>query len=139
MRTIYKPSSQLYVDYYKQQGSGLPYFQGRQYQQGFGIGNILGGLFRSVMPLIKKTAVPLIKKGAKILGREALSTGSNILKGMVETRGKVPIKKIVAREAKKGLKRAAGRIVHGRGLSRKRIKRIRHCAAKHTKPGDILS
>ena len=41
----------------------------------YGLGSIFGGLF--------KAAVPLLKKGAKTLGREALKTGLNITKDVV--------------------------------------------------------
>jgi hypothetical protein len=48
----------------------LGVFAGRRYQRGHGLGSIFGGLF--------KAAMPLLKKGAKTLGREALKTGLNI-------------------------------------------------------------
>lgn len=61
-------SSPLYDDYYvTQAGSGLPVFVGARTQKGHGIGSILGGLFRS--------AVPLIKKGVSTLGKQALRSG----------------------------------------------------------------
>jgi hypothetical protein len=45
-------------------------FAGRRYQRGHGLGSIFGGLF--------KAAMPLLKKGAKTLEREALKTGLNM-------------------------------------------------------------
>jgi hypothetical protein len=45
-------------------------FAGRRYHRGHGLGSIFGGLF--------KAAMPLLKKGAETLGREALKTGINI-------------------------------------------------------------
>ncbi|KAJ8048961.1 hypothetical protein HOLleu_01485 [Holothuria leucospilota] len=60
-----------YEHYYLQQvGNGLPVFHGARVQKGYGMGNILGGLFRSAMPLFKR--------GAKALGKEALRTGVEI-------------------------------------------------------------
>jgi hypothetical protein len=47
-------------------------YVGTRFQRGHGLGSIFGGLF--------KAAVPLLKKGAKTLGREALKTGLNIAK-----------------------------------------------------------
>lgn len=89
-----------YEDYYLHQiGHGLPVFRGGRGQRGHGIGNILGGLFRS--------AVPLLKKGAKALGKEALRTGMAVagdvldgrsLKSSVKTRGLAASKR-VARKA----------------------------------------
>ena len=129
MRIKYKASPDLFNNYYKQQGQGLPYFQGRHYQQGFGIGSVLAGLFRSAIPLIKKTALPILKKSAKVLGKEALSAGSNILKDVVLTRGKVPIKKIIKRHGSRGIKRAARKIITGKGYHPKKIRKIQ-CASK---------
>ena len=58
----------LYESYYADQaGSGLPVFVGARMQRGHGIGSVLGGLFRS--------AVPLIKKGVSTLGKQALRSG----------------------------------------------------------------
>ena len=59
-----------YVKYYKNQaGVGDRYFRGSPVQKGYGLGNI-SGLFRS--------ALPMIKQGAKMLGKEALKTGVGI-------------------------------------------------------------
>jgi hypothetical protein len=61
-----------------QAGKGYPVFAGRRYQRGHGLGSIFGGLF--------KAALPLLKKGAKTLGREALKTGLNIAGDVVQGR-----------------------------------------------------
>jgi hypothetical protein len=63
-------TSPTYDYYIHQAGKGYPVFAGRRYQRGHGLGSIFGGLF--------KAAMPLLKKGAKTLGREALKTGLNI-------------------------------------------------------------
>lgn len=58
-------------NYYKQQvGNGLPAFVGRKYQRGHGIGNMLSGLMKS--------AIPLLKKSGKSVGKHLLSAGMNI-------------------------------------------------------------
>jgi hypothetical protein len=56
--------------YLNQCGNGLPVFQGTRMQRGSGIGSIFAGLFRSVMPLLKRIA--------PVIGRRALLTGANI-------------------------------------------------------------
>ena len=48
-------------------GSGLPVYQGYSSQFGFGLGNILGGILRS--------AIPMITPIAKNAGRELLLAG----------------------------------------------------------------
>ena len=57
---------------------GYPVFARRRYQRGHGLGSIFGGLF--------KAAMPLLKKGAKTIGREALKTGLNIAGDVVQGR-----------------------------------------------------
>jgi hypothetical protein len=54
-----------------QSGDGMPVFAGARYQRGHGIGSLFSGLFRSIMPLIKKAA--------PIIGRKALEAGANII------------------------------------------------------------
>jgi hypothetical protein len=71
MKPTHRYDTKAYHDYYiHQAGKGYPVFAGRRYQRGHGLGSIFGGLF--------KAAMPLLKKGAKTLEREALKTGLNI-------------------------------------------------------------
>ncbi|KAK3911215.1 LOW QUALITY PROTEIN: 4-alpha-glucanotransferase DPE2 [Frankliniella fusca] len=60
-------------EYYVQQaqtGSGMGYFAGSSTQKGAGIGSLLGGLFRSIFPILETRCQ---------CGREALRAGSHIL------------------------------------------------------------
>ena len=60
-----------YNEYYAQQvGGALPYFAGARVQRGHGFGSLIGGLLRTV--------APLIKRGALALGNRALKTGTQI-------------------------------------------------------------
>jgi uncharacterized protein (UPF0248 family) len=69
MKPTHRYDTKAYHDYYIQQaGKGYPVFVGRRYQRG--LGSIFGGLF--------KAAMPLMKKGAKTLERQAFKTGLNI-------------------------------------------------------------
>ena len=62
----YHSSSKLYEDYYGQQvGHGLPVFVGGRTYRGHGLGNILAGIGRAVVPLLKKGGKVLLKEGAK--------------------------------------------------------------------------
>ena len=71
MRSVYHPDASLYEDYYLHQtGRGLPVFSGPALQRGHGLGGLLGGVMRM--------AVPLLKKGAKYVGRQALKTGAGL-------------------------------------------------------------
>ena len=54
----------------------MPVFRGSSWQRGYGqTGYGLGGLFRS----FGKIAKPMIKSGAKVLGKIALTRGENLL------------------------------------------------------------
>ncbi|KAG8236360.1 hypothetical protein J437_LFUL016580 [Ladona fulva] len=59
------------------------------YQKGSGIGSFLGGLFRTVLPLFKS--------GARILGKESVRMGANVLGDVMH--GKEPVKTILRRRA----------------------------------------
>jgi hypothetical protein len=71
MKPTHRHDTKAYHDnYIHQSGKRYPVFAGRRYQRGHGLGSIIGGLF--------KAAMPLLKKGAKNLEREALKPGLNI-------------------------------------------------------------
>jgi hypothetical protein len=70
----------LYIKYYQDQvGSGLPYYSGTVYQRGNGFGAVFSSLIRGISPLIRK--VPsLLKSGAKIVGKQAVRSGVDLLR-----------------------------------------------------------
>lgn len=69
-----------YEHYYSHQaGSGIGIvYRGANHQRGHGIGSFLGGLFRSVLPLLAR--------GAKAVGKEALNAGVGLLSDVVSAR-----------------------------------------------------
>src|SRR5258705_12709118 len=79
----------LVHDYYAHQaGGGVgSVFAGQRYQRGHGLGSFFGGLFRSAMPLITR--------GLRALGRQALSSGGGGLTGGME--GQTPKESFMAR------------------------------------------
>lgn len=86
------PNYNLYDNYYSQRGGSLPYFQGSLIQEGYGgLGSLIGRLLaKSIIPLAKsvgkigmKHAVPMLKKGATVLGKEAFKTGTEALSDIV--------------------------------------------------------
>ncbi len=65
-------SPQTYERYYLNQiGSGSPVYRGSTHlQRGYGLGGLMRGLFRS--------ALPILKKGAAAVGKEALQASVDI-------------------------------------------------------------
>ena len=56
---------------YIQKGGGdFPVFRGSRYQRGYGIGSLLSSVLR--------TAIPLVKKAGKVIGKQALKTSLDI-------------------------------------------------------------
>ena len=67
-----------YYEHFKTGGSDLPLYRGSRNQRGHGLGNWFKSFYRFVVPFLKKHAVPVIKKGATILGTEAIRTAANV-------------------------------------------------------------
>lgn len=90
-----------YENYYTHQaGSGIGViYKGVPYQRGHGIGSFLGGLFRSVLPLLSS--------GAKAIGKEALSAGVGFLSDMAKARPMDESIKSRLKEISSNLKRRA--------------------------------
>ncbi len=68
-----------YENYYVNQcGHGMPVFYGARGQRGHGIGAVLGGLWRTVFPILKRIA--------PIIGRKVLKTGAQIARDVSDGR-----------------------------------------------------
>ena len=96
--------SDPYTRYYLNQvGNGVgTVYRGASYQKGHGIGSFLGGLFRS--------ALPLLKSGARAIGQEAVKTGVNVLSDLTSDYQQ-PVKRIIRKrvfEAGESLMKRAG-------------------------------
>ena len=105
MRVAYCCDAASHANYYDQQaGHGLPVFAGASFQRGHGLGSLFGGLVRMAMPLLKT--------GAKRLGKEALKAGvgvaGDVLSGQnVKTSMKRHATQAARRTVRKGIKRKA--------------------------------
>lgn len=114
-----------YTAYYENQiGGGASrignVFVGAPYQKGHGIGRFLGGLFRSVLPLITK--------GVKAIGKEALRSGLHVIEDV--SGNHVPFKESLRRraaESGENLKRKADEkialLMNGAGYNRSSARR----------------
>ena len=96
-----------YIDYYlNQQGHGadVAVFRGAPWQMGHGqMGYGLGALFRS----LAKVAMPILKRGAKSLGKIALSMGKDLLGDAMEGKNVKEAAKARGKEALGGAKNKA--------------------------------
>ena len=117
-------SNDPYLAYYRHQqlGHGVSsVYQGAAYQRGHGVGSFLGGLFRTISPLLKS--------GASAVGREALRTGVGFL-GDIAAGTVRPSHAAGARfkEFTNTLKRKADskmdRVLTGGGYKKRRIERV---------------
>jgi len=138
MRIIYEPNSchewQEFLLVNGQRGRGITGFRGDPYQRGAGLGSFFRGLF--------KAAVPLIKRAAKAVGKQALKTGVGVLGDVVRGGEFLPSLELHGREAVGTLadktkaflsETSAGQTGGGRGLRRKRTTRKRRSAKKGKK------
>ena len=98
-RKVYESNPSSYRNFYLSQvGSGNA-FQGAAIQRGYGLGGILGGLFRA--------ATPLLKQGAKVVGRRVLRTGLDIAGDALSGRN-------IKHSAKRRLTQAGKELISGR-------------------------
>lgn len=68
-----------YQEYYENQAAGgYPVFRGYANQRGYGLGGIFKSIYKFILPLFKKHALPVLKKGAEVVGTEAIRTAANI-------------------------------------------------------------
>lgn len=95
-------------------------------QRGHGIGSFLGGIFRRVLPLLRK--------GASAVGKEALRAGANIAGDMMKK--DMSLKdafRTRVRESGGNLKRKAEEkietLMRGSGYKTRKIARIRHSSS----------
>ena len=92
----------LYDNFFDQQGSGFPVFQGiplGRRQRGEGIGSILGGIFKYIIPLISKVtpaikstipaiktlAPKMIKKAIPMIKKTLVKKGTEAIKESLKT------------------------------------------------------
>lgn len=72
MYVPYQCCQKSFDDYYTgQTGHGLNFYQGSDFQRGYGFGGLFKSFFRS--------AIPLFKSGARTVGKQLWDTGVNVL------------------------------------------------------------
>ena len=109
----HRNSSPTYGQYYlNQAGSGIPVYRGSTgLQRGYGLGGLLGGLFRSAMPLLKK--------GAMAVGREALQSGMDIAQDVMNGQNvKTATKRRMKTAGRNMGRKALNKLQKGRGAKK---------------------
>ena len=115
-RRTYMAHSNLprsYEQYYlNQAGSGMPVYRGSTVlQRGYGLGGLLGGLFRSAMPILKK--------GAMAVGREALQSGIDIAQDVMSGQNvKTATKRRMKTAGRNMGRKALNKLQKGRGAKK---------------------
>ena len=66
MRSVYCCNSASYEKYYLEQVGHCQCFSGAAFQRGYGLGNIFASLGKLILPLVKS--------GAKTIGKQALKS-----------------------------------------------------------------
>lgn len=64
-------------------GSGMPVFRGHPFQKGHGLGGVFKRFFRFLLPVLKTHALPAMKKGAQVIGTEAVKAAANIARDTI--------------------------------------------------------
>ena len=103
----YRPCARSYEEYYKNQaGRGINYFVGRSHQRGRGFGNLLSGIGRALVPLIKSSGKTILKEG--------LNTGLNVVGDMISGQNlKTSLKNRSKQAGKRLYHQAVGRLTSG--------------------------
>lgn len=114
--TPFAGNPRVYEDYYCcQVGQGLPVFIGGRNIRGRGLGSLLGGIGRSLIPLLKSGGKALLKEGA----RTGMQVAQDVLSGQ---RVKSAIKQRAKQAGKRLIEQAVGRASPPGQPARKRIK-----------------
>lgn len=121
---VKKQDYDIYTAYYlNQAGCGFSnVYSAPIYQKGYGIGSFLGGLFRTVLPILKK--------GATILGSECLNSGKNIISDIVANEDPERVIKKRGKEAIHNLSRVVADKMFGEGYKSSSAKKRSHSNSK---------
>jgi len=99
--------------YLSQLGSGSEIYSGQLYQKGYGVGNWLSGLYRFVVPLMRRAGVAV--------GRELANTSKNVMDDMDNNVSFKTALKTRGTEAAQNLKRKAIAKMRGEGYKKARL------------------
>lgn len=89
-----------------QAGSGLgEFYSGPIYQRGYGVGSFLGGLFKSVLPILKR--------GGVAIGKEVLKNGTNFIN---DVENNANARTALTKRAKETVDNLKSKLLYGEGF-----------------------
>jgi len=117
----------MYEEYYtrQQKGDGMPVYVGASSQRGHGLGNMLGSLFRRILPFLQRGAATALRTGATVIDDVR---GGKTIKDSLKARMPDGIKTFATK-----LFDQSGSGVYKRNKSLKRRKPVRRSSNKKVK------
>ena len=116
MRAKYCCDTKAYENYYLSQvGHGMPYFSSARIQQGYGLGNLFSSIAKSVLPLVKS--------GAKAVGKQVLQSGVDFASDVLNGKNAKQAAIDRAKSAGSNLLRAAKRKAKPKKVQKKKRKK----------------
>jgi len=129
MRRLYccDASRGMYEEYYtrQQKGNGMPVYVGASSQRGHGLGNMLGSMFRRILPYLQRGASAALRTGAQVF--DDVRDGKTIKDSLID---RVPgtIKSFAS-----SIVNQSGSGAHKRRKSLKRRKAVRRSSKRKVK------
>ena len=95
-------------------------YRGSIIQKGYGLGSTFKKFFRWIVPIFQKHALPTIESGVKAIGKQTLSSVSDIAKDIVAGRNIRESAQERVSTAIDYLKQSAEQTLEGKGIKRKK-------------------
>jgi hypothetical protein len=127
MKTYYMdPGAAAWQSFFlsQQHGGAIPGFEGMRYQRGSGLGSLFRGFLRMILPAAKT----LGKSAVKAIGREALSSGSELagdvlrgedIKVALKKRGRNAAGNLLTKAGQKLSQAGSGKVQKGHGVGKR--------------------
>ncbi|GIY72273.1 uncharacterized protein F54H12.2 [Caerostris extrusa] len=113
MKVPYICCSKKFEEHYtNQSGSGIPHYEGISFQRGYGLTDVFRCLFRA--------ALPFLARGGKVVGKEALVTGTKVINDVLSGKDLETAAKSRSKEAglaRKAMKRVQSMIGQGKTVT----------------------
>jgi hypothetical protein len=102
------PDYEAYRQHYG--GGSFPVFRGELYQEGYGLGSLFGSLLKKVIPVLKGSVLPLVKRAGAAAGKIIINKGSRAVGDVLS--GKRDIKTALETRGMEGLNDIGNMVRH---------------------------